>query len=100
MSLEAGGYADKLGNRYEANWIAYLLLELLEEKAQSITIEPIGDDEVGVDVTVERVDGRIEHHQCKVSNSNDEFWSFARLKSAGILEKSLYQLRRGTNEFR
>lgn len=32
MALEAGGYAEKLGNRYEANWVVYLLLQLLNEK--------------------------------------------------------------------
>ena len=100
MSLEAGGYADKLGNRYESNWIAYLLLELLEEKALSVTIEPIGSDEVGVDVVVERDNGRVEHHQCKASNSHDEYWSFAKLNAARVFEKALYQLKRGTDEFR
>lgn len=100
MALEAGGYADKLGNRYEASWVAYLLLELLEEKASSVVIEPLGDDEVGVDVTVERDGKRTEYHQCKVGNSIDEIWTISKLKSAGILSKALFQLRRGSDEFR
>ncbi len=49
MVLEAGGYAKKLENRYEASWAAYQLLRLLEEKLISIIVEPICEDEVGVD---------------------------------------------------
>lgn len=32
MAAECGGYADKFGNSYEANWVAYQLVRLLEEK--------------------------------------------------------------------
>ena len=39
MALEAGGYAEKLGNRYEANWGAYQLLRLLQEKISFVTVQ-------------------------------------------------------------
>ena len=44
MALEAGGFSEKIGHRYEANWIAYQLLLLLEEKVNSVIVEPIGND--------------------------------------------------------
>ncbi len=66
--MEAGGYAEKLGNRYEAHWVAYQLLRLLDEKILSVIVEPLGDDEVGTDVIVENADRTIEHHQCIKTN--------------------------------
>ncbi|WP_289846718.1 hypothetical protein [Acinetobacter baumannii] len=32
MSLEPGGLAEKIGNRYESSWVAFQLLRLLDEK--------------------------------------------------------------------
>ena len=52
MAFEPGGYADKLGNRYEGRWVVKQLLRLLNEEINSVTIEAIGDDEQGVDVIV------------------------------------------------
>ena len=99
MALEAGGYSEKLGNRYEANWIAYQLLQLLDEKILSLIVEPVGDDEVGVDVVVEQFDGKREFHQCKASNANNEFWSLAQMNQAKILTNALFQIKRGVHEF-
>lgn len=99
MALEAGGYADKLGNRYEANWVAYQLLQLLDEKILSVIVEPIGDDEIGVDVVIERHNGEKEYHQCKVGNANSEYWTLAQLNQAKIITKGLFQIQRGMNEF-
>jgi len=99
MALESGGYAEKIGNRYEANWVAYLLLQLLNERVVSVTVEPIGDDESGVDVIVEHSDGKKEYHQCKSSNSNNEHWTLSQLNSSNILANALFQIQRGTDEF-
>lgn len=57
MAFEPGGYADKLGNRYEGRWVARQLLLLLNEQIQSVTLESVGDDEAGVDLWIERNDG-------------------------------------------
>lgn len=99
MALEAGGYAEKFGNRYEANWVAYQLLRLLEEKITWITIEPIGDDEIGVDVIIGITQNQIEHHQCKVGAGNSEYWTFSQLNEANIFSKALFQIERGITEF-
>lgn len=99
MALEAGGYAEKFGNKYEANWVAYQLLRLLEEKITWITIEPVGDDEVGVDVIIGIAQNQIEHHQCKAGAGNSEYWTFSQLKEANIFSNALFQIERGISEF-
>ncbi|MGV2874019.1 hypothetical protein [Colwellia sp. E150_009] len=99
MALEAGGYAEKLGNRYEANWIAYQLLRLLEEKLTWVIVEPIGEDEVGVDVVVGLPNNISQHHQCKVGSGNSEYWTIPQLNQSKILSNAKYQIDRGNTEF-
>ncbi|MEQ5758841.1 hypothetical protein ABN351_05030 [Proteus mirabilis] len=99
MALEAGGYAEKFGNRYEANWVAYQLLRLLEEKIHWITIEPIGDDEVGVDVIIGTFQNQAEHHQCKAGVGNNEHWTLSQLNESNIFNNALFQIERGITEF-
>ncbi len=99
MALEAGGYAEKLGNRYEANWIAYQLLRLLQEKISFVTVEPIGDDEVGVELVIGNMDGSHEHHQCKAGSGNSESWCPSKLHSSEILKKANFQITLGATEF-
>ncbi|MGR5558810.1 NACHT domain-containing protein [Vibrio fortis] len=99
MALEAGGYAEKLGNRYESNWVAYQLLRLLQEKISYVTVEPIGDDEVGVDLVIGNNDGSFEHHQCKASSGNSEHWHLSKLHSSNILKNASFQIDRGDTEF-
>ncbi len=52
MAFERGGRADKLSYRYEDRWVAKQMLRLVNEEIQSVTIEPIGDDEKGVDLLI------------------------------------------------
>lgn len=99
MALEAGGYAEKIGHRYEANWVAFQLMQLLEEKINWIIVEPIGNDEIGVDLVIENNRGKLEHHQCKASNGNNERWTFAQLNTAGILKNAKTQILGGSTEF-
>lgn len=99
MALEAGGYAEKLGNRYEANWIAYQLLRLLDEKILSVTVEPLGDDEAGTDVIIENKDLSLEHHQCKVGSANAEVWSISLLAEKAIIKHAAEHIFRKGCEF-
>ncbi|WP_227430540.1 hypothetical protein [Psychrobacter sp. I-STPA6b] len=101
MSLERGGFTDKFGNSYESYWVAKQLLNLLHEKIASVTVEPLGDDEAGVDVIIEHLIGReitdsseVEFHQCKASNQGKDSWSLATLDSSGILAKAFFQIER------
>lgn len=94
MGFEAGGYAAKLGNRYEGKWVIRQLFQLLHERIASVTIEPVGDDEEGVDLWVEHLNGSRNAQQCKALNGTKPHWSFADLHSRGVLKKSRNQLHR------
>ena len=98
MPYEKGGRADKYGNRFEVRWIVYQLLDLFEEKKDSIEIEAIGDDEVGVDIWVE-FNGYKEGQQCKGRNESKEYWDISSLKKKDILKNWKYQLDRGNNYY-
>ena len=98
MPYEKGGRADKYGNRFEVRWIVYQLLDVLEEKKDSIKIEAIGEDEVGVDIWVE-FNGYKEGQQCKGRNASKEYWDISSLKRKDILKKWKYQLDRGNNYY-
>ncbi len=84
MAFELGGYSDKLANRYEGRWIARQLLLLLHEQVRSVTVEAVGVDEAGVDLWIERKDGKREAQQC----------TFADLNRRGVLAKLRLQLER------
>ena len=99
MASEAGGFADKIGNQYEKNWIAYQLLLLLEEKVNSVIVEPIGNDEVGVDVVTELKDGKKRYYQCKSGAGNSEYWTLPKLNEYNILKNALFQIQRGQSEY-
>ena len=100
MSFEPGGYADKLGNRFEGRWVVRQLLQLAFEDVRSVTIESVGDDERGVDLWVERKDGIRQAQQCKARNAGREHWSVSDLRNRGILAYMKLQLdREQSHEF-
>lgn len=94
MAFEPGGYADKFGNRHEGRWVAQQLLRLLNENIRSVEVESIGDNEIGVDLWVQHLDGSREAQQCKARNGSKESWSIADLRSRGILQAMKFQLDR------
>jgi hypothetical protein len=97
MAVELGGRSDKLGNRYEGLWVARNLLLVLAGEAVAVTIEAIGDDEEGVDLWVDYLDGRREAHQCKRKNRNIGKWTMAELRTRKVLTKLAIQLARNVS---
>lgn len=85
MALEPGGYADKLGNRYEGRWVVLQLLRVLNEDLRSVTCERVGEDQDGVDLSVEYANGVRRDQQCKIRNRGKNDWSIADLHQRGIL---------------
>jgi hypothetical protein len=61
VSPRRGGEADKLGNHYEVAWTVLQLLEVLAGRADSVTVEELGE---GVEFTLRRHNG-VETHQVK-----------------------------------
>ena len=50
-------------------------------------VEPIGDDEQGVDLVVVDKDGKRQFQQCKARNASKESWDISDLNIRGILRK-------------
>lgn len=100
MALEPGGYADKLGNRYEGRWVVRQMLRVLNENLQSVTCETVGDDEEGVDLRIEYLNGVRQDQQCKIRNVSKNNWSIADLDQRGILASMKQHLdEEPTNQF-
>src|SRR5262245_11212975 len=94
VTVEGGGRADKLGNRYEGRWVARSLLLALAGELVSVTVESVGDDERGVDLWLARVDGTREAQQCKRKNWHKGRWTVSDLRARGVLGHLAHQLRR------
>lgn len=98
VSLEPGGLAEKIGNRYESSWITYQLLRLLDEKILYVQVEPLGED--AVDVIIGNLDGSRELHQCKIGNVSDNAWSIATLQSKELLTKGFQHILSGSKSYK
>lgn len=92
MAYEAGGRADKSGNRFEYNWTINKMLDVLNEKIQYLTIEAVGDDERGVDLWIGNKDGTREGQQCKGRCRNNEYWTYGEVNEKGIWDNWKVQL--------
>ncbi len=86
MPLEKGGRADKAGNRYEINWVIYQLLNIIDEKIYSVTLEVLGEDEKGTDLLIVSNEGIKEHQQCKARNASKDVWEFSDLKVKNVFK--------------
>ncbi|MFC3040410.1 hypothetical protein ACFOGI_09080 [Virgibacillus xinjiangensis] len=92
MPFEAGGRADKFGNRYEGRWVVKQLLHLIKEDIASITLEAVGEEEEGIDLWVRNKDGTQMCSQCKGRNGSKEYWTVGDLGAKGIFQKAKKQL--------
>lgn len=85
MSPRPGGEADKLGNHYEGAWIVSQLLEVVAGRAESITVEPLGELGKGTEFALRRA-GVVEVHQLKRQRGVSNYWTLADLRAEGVLE--------------
>lgn len=97
MSLEIGGRADKYGNQYENQYLARLLLRLVQEKYTAIVVEPVGPEGNGVEYVAMRFDGAKEYYQCKASNSTSNSWSISDLSAQRVFDCSKAHVESGHN---
>ncbi len=97
MSLEKGGRADKLGNRYENRFLAKLLIRLVEEKIVFLEVEPLGETGDGVEYIAEYANGKTYFYQCKASNKTATKWTVADLQRLNIFDKARKHVLRNTN---
>ncbi|MFO0836015.1 MAG: hypothetical protein U0638_13675 [Phycisphaerales bacterium] len=92
MGWPTGGFADKMGNRFEAHCVVAAALELIEGNATTIEWEGVGSDFDGIEYRRRLPDGTIECVQCK--GSRDKKWTIATLASEGLLGAIRDQLTR------
>ena len=84
-----GGPSDKAGNRYEYLWTVRCMMRVLRSEADSIHLEPAGDEGKGIEFTVYS-SSRPEHHQVKRQLTGEGVWSLSELDSRGVLS-NFYQ---------
>ena len=92
-----GGASDKSGNRYELLWTVVNMAKVLSGEAQSISLEPVGDDGQGVEFTVAVPTGT-EHHQVKRQRAGRGVWPLAELAKEGVLAHFYQKLNAETGE--
>jgi hypothetical protein len=78
-----GGPADKFGNRYEGRWTLACMLDVMDERADSIRLEPPGLDGEEAEFWVRKGDVR-EYHQVKRQHSSGR-WMLQDLDKVGVL---------------
>ncbi len=80
----AGGGAAKFGLRYEGRWTVLCLIDVMEEKANSIRLEPPGDEGDGIEFWL-RKEEWLECHQVKRQQSKRGDWTLADLNNNQVL---------------
>lgn len=81
MSLEPGGRSDKYGNEYENQYLARLLLNVVNGKVSSVIVEPLDELCDSVEYITESSDGSIDYYQCKSSNGQNKSWTIRNLRN-------------------
>src|SRR5437868_667399 len=84
-----GGEADKLGNRYEGIWSVGQLLRMLSGEIESIVVEPMGVDSLGVEFVTTDSEGKKCFHSVKRQRAAGE-WSLAALCSKQAQGRSIF----------
>ncbi|MBD3309006.1 hypothetical protein GF348_21675 [candidate division KSB3 bacterium] len=74
----SGGDADKVGNRYEDWWTVYCMIDVMDEKAESIRLEPQGV--AGFEFWLHK-DGFHEYHQVKRQHGKSGRWKLSELEN-------------------
>ena len=79
----SGGSTDKFGNRFEGRWTTACMVEVLNETASSIRLEPL--DAKGVEFWLRRKD-KLEFHQVKRQTSSSGYWTLSKLSNEHVLQ--------------
>lgn len=85
-----GGSTDKFGNRFEGRWTTACMVEVLNETASSIRLEPL--DTKGVEFWLRRKD-KLEFHQVKRQTSSSGSWTLSKLSNENVLQ-NFYEILR------
>ena len=86
----SGGAAEKFGNRYEGRWTVACLLDVMDEKADSIRLEPPEPEDQGFEFWVTK-QGIREFHQAKRQHHSGN-WTLYTLAEEGVLTDFITRL--------
>ena len=78
-----GGPAAKFGILYEGRWTVHCMVQVMDEKADSIRLEPPGSDGHGIEFWLSIHGGR-EYHQAKRQNTAGH-WTLSALDNKSVL---------------
>ncbi|KAB8330405.1 hypothetical protein SD80_032035 [Scytonema tolypothrichoides VB-61278] len=76
-----GGETDKIGNRYEGRWTVYCMIDVIDEKADSIRLEKPGEDAFEFFISK---NGNLECHQVKRQKSGRGRWTLSALEDKQV----------------
>ena len=79
-----GGASSKFGDRYEGRWTVFCITDVMDERANSIRLEPPGIEGEGVEFWMRR-GPVLEYHQVKRQQSGLGRWTLADLAGKGVL---------------
>ncbi|MEL6929336.1 MAG: hypothetical protein AAFO95_11965, partial [Cyanobacteria bacterium J06600_6] len=82
--MYAGGIADKLGNRYEAKYLVYKILEMIAGEVDWIHFEGLTEEFRGFEFSAKQ-GGQTNWYQTKISISQGN-WTLRRLDNEGVLK--------------
>jgi len=94
VAMQGDGRASKFGNRFEGRWTIRRLLQVLSGEIRTVRIEPIGEDEPGVDLWIRDRGDALVAEQCKRQDGTEAGWTVNRLRAIGVLDYAKQQLER------
>jgi hypothetical protein len=80
----SGGAADKYGGRYEGLWTISCMANVMAEHADSMRLEPPGEEGKGVEFWI-RKGGVREYHQVKRQRGRGGNWTLSALDGEAVL---------------
>ena len=83
-----GGEAAQRGFRYQDLWTVDAALDLIDGDASGLEVEPLGDEDTGIDLIVTRPQGIREHHTVKQRHRRGH-WTLSRLAEEGPPHRSI-----------
>lgn len=88
MSYETGGRANKYGNHYEDEYLARLLLRLVDGTLKSVRVEPLGEEHDAMEYVATELDDTNVYYQCKGSNGEQRYWRRSDLEKHDVFSRA------------
>lgn len=97
MSYETGGRASKYGDHYEDEYLARLLLRLVDGTLKSVRVEPLGEGHDAMEYIATELDYTNVYYQCKGSNGEQRYWRRSDLEKHDVFSRAKQILEQDPN---